>query len=247
MEGKFEVLEEVSRQYERFKAQGTLLKVRVLPPPEVIPESEVIPDNDIDVIPDDVSQVIPDDDSEVIPDADSEVIPGHDSEVIPYNDKDVSPDPITHFESCVNALFEYALKDIEDSDMVGVVIQNENIDKPIGFSFRRKDQLSVVVICKLFEKVAQSNAKFNALDPLIVRVHSVKMPLGFGRVKSKGRQLDTMAHLKKRIVHVNADENCLAHALVKRSRKWKLIRITRHTFRVGRYAPRSSVYWKQRV
>jgi hypothetical protein len=89
MEGKFEVLEEVSRQYERFKAQGTLLKVRFLPPPEVIHDSEVIPDNDIDVI--------PDHDSEVIPDADSEVIPGHYSEVIPDNDKDVSPDPITHF------------------------------------------------------------------------------------------------------------------------------------------------------
>jgi hypothetical protein len=213
MEGKFEVLEEVSRQYERFRAQGTL--VRFLPPPEVIPDSEVIPDNDIDVIPDDDSEVIPDADSEVIPDADSEVIPGHDGEVIPDNDKEVSPDPITHFETCVNALFEYALKDIKDSDMVGVVIQNQNNDKPIGFSFRRKDQLSVEVIWKLFEKVAQSNAKFNALDPLIVTVHSVKVPVGFGGgVKTKVRQLDTLAHLKKSIVRVNAAENCLAHALV---------------------------------
>jgi hypothetical protein len=100
--------------------------------------------------------------------------------------------------------------------MVGVVIQNQNNDKPIGFSFRRKDQLSVEVICKLFEKVAQSNAKFNALVPLIVTVHSVKMPVGFGGngVKTKGRQLDTLAHLKKSIVRVNAAEICLAHALV---------------------------------
>jgi hypothetical protein len=87
-------------------------------------------------------------------------------------------------------------------------------DKPIGFSFRRKDQLSVVVISKLYEKVAQSNAKFNALDPLIVTVHSVKIQVGFGGVKNKGRQLDTLAHLKKIIVRVNADTNCLAHALV---------------------------------
>jgi hypothetical protein len=100
--------------------------------------------------------------------------------------------------------------------MVCVVIQNQNNDKPIGFSFRRKDQLSVEVILQLFEKVAHSNAKFNALDPLIVTVHSVKMPVGFGGngLKSKGRQLDTMVHLKRSIVHVNADENCLAHALV---------------------------------
>jgi hypothetical protein len=51
----------------------------------------------------------------------------------------------------VGALFEYALKNIEDSDMVGVVIRNEIKDKSIGFSFRRKDQLSVEVIWNLFE------------------------------------------------------------------------------------------------
>jgi hypothetical protein len=87
-------------------------------------------------------------------------------------------------------------------------------DKPIGFSFRRKGQISVEVIWKLFEKLAQSDAKFNALDPLIVTVHAVKMPVGFGGVKTKGRQLDTLAHLKKSIVRVNDDTNCLAHALV---------------------------------
>jgi hypothetical protein len=40
------------------------------------------------------------------------------------------------------------------------------------------------------------------------------MPVGLGVVKTKGRQLDTMAHLKSSIVRVNADTNCLAHALV---------------------------------
>jgi hypothetical protein len=46
-----------------------------------------------------------------------------------------------HFESCVKALFGYALQNIEDADMVGLVIQNENNaentqkDKPIGFVF----------------------------------------------------------------------------------------------------------------
>jgi hypothetical protein len=68
---------------------------------------------------------------------------------------------------------------------------------------------------KLFEMVTQSNAKFNALDPLVVTVHTVKMLPGFGRaVKTEGRQLDALAHLKRSIVHVNADTNCLAHALV---------------------------------
>ena len=40
----------------------------------------------------------------------------------------------------------------------------------------------------MFEKVAQSNARFNALDRLVMTVHSVKMPVGFGLgVKTKGR------------------------------------------------------------
>jgi hypothetical protein len=154
MEGKFEDVDEVNRQYSRFNAQGTQLKVRLLPPPD----NEVIPDDDNEVIPND-------DDNEVIPnDDDNDFIPDDENVVIPDDDNEIIPDPITHFESCVGALFENALKNIGDSDMVGLVIQNENNekDKPIGFSFRRNDQLSVEVIWKLFEKVAQSNSKFNA-------------------------------------------------------------------------------------
>jgi hypothetical protein len=41
------------------------------------------------------------------------------------------------------------------------------------------------------------------------------MPVGFGRgVKAKGRPVSVMAHLKRSIVEVKAEENCLAHALV---------------------------------
>ena len=112
--------------------------------------------------------------------------------------------------------------------MAGLTIHNEdNVqDKPIGFSFRRKDQISEEVIRSVFEKVVQSNAKFNALDSLVttsrlsralnLALDWVVMPVRFGRsaVKTKGRQLDVMTHLKKSIVQVKAEENCLAHALV---------------------------------
>jgi hypothetical protein len=142
MEGKFEVHNEVNRQYRRFNAQGTQLKLRLLHPPD-------------------------------------------------YHDSEVISDPITHFESCVNALFGFALQYIEVSDMVAIVIHNENNDennqkdKSIGINFRRKDKLSAEIICKLFKKVAQSNAKFNALELLIIRVHSVKIPVGFQRLQSQ--------------------------------------------------------------
>jgi len=62
---------------------------------------------------------------------------------------------VGYFLASVNELFEYALQDVSDSDMMGVTIQNQvnQNDMPIGISFRRKDQLSGKVICSVFEKV----------------------------------------------------------------------------------------------
>ena len=102
--------------------------------------------------------------------------------------------------------------------MFGITKYNEvnQSDKPIGFSFRRKDQLSSDVIWSVFDKVWRCNVRFNATDTLIVTLHSVAMPIGFGKdaIKRKGRPVATMAHLKSSIVEVRAKENCLAHALV---------------------------------
>ena len=66
--------------------------------------------------------------------------------------------------------------------MVGVAIHKESKQnyKPISISFRRRDQIPVDAIWSVFEKVTQSNARFNALDTLTVVLHSVKMPLCFG-------------------------------------------------------------------
>ena len=126
-------------------------------------------------------------------------------------------DAITHFKASVNDLFEYALRDVDDSEMVGNTIRNEInlLDKPIGISSRRKDQLSDEVIWSVFSKGAQSNARYNVLDKLIVAIQSVKMPVGFGKtaVKSKGRPLSIMAHVKHSIIEVKTETDCLAHAL----------------------------------
>jgi hypothetical protein len=87
-------------------------------------------------------------------------------------------DPVGHFLASVNDLFEHALSDVAATDMVELTIQNRvnQNDKPIGISFRRKDQLSGDVILSVFEKVAQSNSRFDASETLIVTVHSVTMP-----------------------------------------------------------------------
>jgi hypothetical protein len=69
-------------------------------------------------------------------------------------------------------------------------------DKPVGFSFRRKDQVSRDVIWNVLGRVAQSNARFGAMDSLIMTVHAVKMPVGFGRIRTQGRQFSVMVILK---------------------------------------------------
>jgi len=61
----------------------------------------------------------------------------------------------------------------------------------------------------LFEKVSQSNSRFNTLNTLVVTVHSVKKPVGFAK-----RALSVLIHLKRNIVEMKAEENCPAHALI---------------------------------
>ena len=125
--------------------------------------------------------------------------------------------PVTHFLDSVSDLLHYALRDYEDSEMVGTTVRNEvNVQyKAIGLSFRRKDQISADVILSVWEKVTQSNSRFNALDTLVLQVHSVKMPVGFGRsVKTRGTPLSVLAHLKKSNVRVKSETNCLAHAIL---------------------------------
>ena len=134
--------------------------------------------------------------------------------------------------------------------MVGMTIQNQvnQNDKPSGISFRRKDQLSADVIWSVSEKVSQSNSRFNTFDTLVVTVHSVRMPVGFGKhaITSRGRLLSVMAHLKRSTMEVKAEENCLAHALVIATAKVKF-RIIRRIYKAGRYVTWSKPYSRRSV
>jgi len=102
-------------------------------------------------------------------------------------------DPVIYFLASVNDLFEHVLLGVGDSGMVGITIRkqvNQN-DKPIRIIFRRKDQLSADVIWSVFEKVCQSDSRFDALDTMVVTVHSVRMPVDFGKraIQIRGRAL----------------------------------------------------------
>jgi hypothetical protein len=125
-------------------------------------------------------------------------------------------DPVTNFLNSMSEPFLYALRNSNDSDMVGITIHNEvnQNDKPIGISFRRKTQSSVDGVWSVLEKVTHSNACFNALDRLVIIMHSVRMPVGFERFTTKIRQISVMSHFTRSIIEVKATKNCLAHALV---------------------------------
>ena len=165
-----------------------------------------------------------------------------------------SPDanPIYHFLASVNDLFEHALRGVGDGDMVGVAIHNESNqnDKPIGISFKRRDPLTVDALRSVFE-VTQSNARFNALDTLKVVVHSVTMPIGFGQhglgIKTMGRPISVMAQLKKSIVEVKSETNCLAQALIIAIARQLKTRFTRHLYRGEKYTPELISYLRQPV
>jgi hypothetical protein len=71
--------------------------------------------------------------------------------LLPPTDGDYT-NPVSHFQASVTEPIEYALRDCQDADMVGLTIRNEdNVeDKPIGFSFRRKYQISEEVVWSVF-------------------------------------------------------------------------------------------------
>jgi len=114
------------------------------------------------------------------------------------------PHPVVHFVQSVNNLFDYVLEDVGDAYMVAITIHNEinQNGTPIGFSFRRKDHLSSFIIRRVFGKVAQTNSRFNLLDTQIVAVHSLTMPLGFGRsvINQNGRPIANMLQLNRSFV-----------------------------------------------
>jgi hypothetical protein len=125
-------------------------------------------------------------------------------------------DPYTYLDECVSELTKFVVNEIPGRDLVGMRIRNiENVcDKVVCISFRPCDQFSYNLVWEALGKVVQSNAVFGLTDRLEVCFDHVRMPLGKGRVRTKGRSLDVMGAVKRSIVVVRGTSLCLAHALV---------------------------------
>ena len=129
----------------------------------------------------------------------------------PISGKTPPPNPVSHFVDSENSLLDYVLEDVANAENVGIAIHKEinQNDKPIRLSFRWKYQLSSDAIWNVYDNVSQSNSRFNALDTLIAKVHSVTITVEFVRdgIKRKVTPVATIVQLKINIVEVGAKEN----------------------------------------
>jgi len=136
--------------------------------------------------------------------------------LIKFNSPDEEQEPTVYFKECITAINDYLADEVPDRDLVGLRIRNtENVqDKVDGISLRRRDQLKPDVVWAVLGKVIQSNARFGLRDRLEVHLDHVRMPVGNGPEKTKGRSLDVLSAIKRSIVVVKAAFLCMAHALV---------------------------------
>jgi len=88
---------------------------------------------------------------------------------------------------------------VSGRDSVGLKIRNtENAhDKVVGISLLRRDQLKIEVVWSVLGKVIQSSSRLALTDRLEVHLDHVRMPVGNGRVKTKGRSLDVLSAIEK--------------------------------------------------
>ncbi|KAK4877635.1 hypothetical protein RN001_010141 [Aquatica leii] len=139
--------------------------------------------------------------------------------VFRFQDVHGSSNPMIWLEKAFNEMLDHMLIGASPSDRVGIVLRNDNFpEKPIGISFRRRDQLNSKIIMATLEKVLQSNANFFAADSLRLHVDRVTLPVGNGgasRDRMAGVSYEEFCRRKRGIIVVeNSDTLCLARALV---------------------------------
>jgi hypothetical protein len=78
--------------------------------------------------------------------------------IIKFNTPDEEQDPIKYLKECITALTDYLVGEVPGRDLVGLRIRNtENVvDKVVGISIRRRDQVKPDVVWEVLWKVIQS-------------------------------------------------------------------------------------------
>ena len=100
-------------------------------------------------------------------------------------------EPTAYLKECITALTNHLVDEVNDRNLVGLRIRNtENEqDKAVGISFRRRDQFKPDLVWEFFSKVIKSNVRFGLTDRLEVHLDHVRMPAGNSLEKTKERSL----------------------------------------------------------
>jgi len=111
-------------------------------------------------------------------------------------------EPTVCLKECITELTNYLVDEVDDRDLVGLRIRNtDNVqDKVVDISFRRRDQLKSYLVWDKLSKGIQSKSSYCMTDRLEVHLDRVRIPAGSGDEKTKGRSLDVLNAIKKRIV-----------------------------------------------
>ena len=140
------------------------------------------------------------------------------NQLIKLNSPVEEQNPGTYLKECITALKNYLVDYVPGRDLVGLRIRNtENaVDKLVGISLLRRDQLKLDEVWAVLGKVIQNNARFGLSGGLEVHLDHVRMPAGDGKraEKTKGRSLNVLCVIKRNIVIDKTALNCLAYALI---------------------------------
>ncbi|XP_031342123.1 uncharacterized protein LOC116170010 [Photinus pyralis] len=136
--------------------------------------------------------------------------------MIKFNNAEANEAPLEWLKKSLTALINYVTKRHSGSDRIGMMLTNSEFpDNPLGFSFRRVDQLNADVMLKTLDKVMQSNKAFFSSDALRVDVSLITPPSGKGRQRMTGVSFAEFSRQKRGIIIINNDDTlCLARALV---------------------------------
>ncbi|KAB0799442.1 hypothetical protein PPYR_07322 [Photinus pyralis] len=135
---------------------------------------------------------------------------------IKFDDAEPNEAPLEWLKKSLTALINYITKRRSVSDRIGLMLTNSEFpDNPLGFSFRRIDQLNANVMLKTMDKVMQSNKAFFSSDALRVDVSLITLPNGKGRQRMTGVTFEEFSQRKHGIILINNNDTlCLARALV---------------------------------
>ena len=112
-------------------------------------------------------------------------------------------------------LFDRLTSDMAPTDQVRLIMNSQQLDRPISLPFMQRDRLTPERFLAAVERVVQSNQQFTLDDPVSVNVVHVEMPQGGTGKKRDVVNLEAYLKKKRSFVQIkNGDQLCCARSIV---------------------------------